>query len=412
MSKNGVCIICRENKDDLSDEHVIPDSIGGYYHIYTVCKTCNSNLGRNVDIKLLEHSLTKFMRFSTVQQGKRKQVPNPFSGTHKFKDNNTRVRLDLKNNSELKPYILPNCQNTYDELTKTHNFSFQLDGSERHLINEKARLVLKRAKIDEVQIQNILKNLNPTTIQIDSPIEIRMDIDTKEFKIGLLKIAYEFAVDTIPGYFEDKQAIEISNILRNANSSNIDKYVPNNGFDRKMLKPFNEFIDFEKNRHVLYLTNVTGGGLVCFVFLHNLFNVVVRLSMNTHLKKFINILGINDVDNRKFEKLYIEQMNNRMFLNKDLNYKFYSRLYKISSIFKYCTNYDTLPIYDSNFKIKFKNINQLLESRLIKINILSENKIYQKILIEIFENLYIQIIPSTNFIQLKSIDFVRETRKI
>ena len=62
MKKNGVCIICRENKDNLSDEHVIPDAIGGYYHIYTVCKECNSKLGQNIDSKLVKHPFTSFMR--------------------------------------------------------------------------------------------------------------------------------------------------------------------------------------------------------------------------------------------------------------------------------------------------------------------------------------------------------------
>lgn len=32
--KTGHCIICHRDGVDLSDEHVIPDAIGGYYHIY------------------------------------------------------------------------------------------------------------------------------------------------------------------------------------------------------------------------------------------------------------------------------------------------------------------------------------------------------------------------------------------
>lgn len=52
--KTGHCIICHRDGVDLSDEHVIPDAIGGYYHIYNVCKKCNSNLGDHVDIHLLK----------------------------------------------------------------------------------------------------------------------------------------------------------------------------------------------------------------------------------------------------------------------------------------------------------------------------------------------------------------------
>lgn len=33
MCKKGFCIICRKDEQEISDEHVIPEAIGGYYHI-------------------------------------------------------------------------------------------------------------------------------------------------------------------------------------------------------------------------------------------------------------------------------------------------------------------------------------------------------------------------------------------
>lgn len=35
MCKKGFCIICRKDEQEMSDEHVIPEAIGGYYHIYS-----------------------------------------------------------------------------------------------------------------------------------------------------------------------------------------------------------------------------------------------------------------------------------------------------------------------------------------------------------------------------------------
>ena len=32
MCKKGYCIICHQDNQELSDEHVIPEAIGGYYH--------------------------------------------------------------------------------------------------------------------------------------------------------------------------------------------------------------------------------------------------------------------------------------------------------------------------------------------------------------------------------------------
>lgn len=57
------CIICREKKDNLSDEHVIPDSIQGYYHIYNVCYDCNLKMGKFVDPKITNHKFIELQRF-------------------------------------------------------------------------------------------------------------------------------------------------------------------------------------------------------------------------------------------------------------------------------------------------------------------------------------------------------------
>lgn len=53
----------------MSDEHVIPEAIGGYYHIYSVCKTCNSRLGDHIDKLLLNHWFIKASRYEKVLRG-------------------------------------------------------------------------------------------------------------------------------------------------------------------------------------------------------------------------------------------------------------------------------------------------------------------------------------------------------
>jgi hypothetical protein len=53
------CIICEQDKDvsQFSVEHVIPEAIGGVLTIDNVCKECNSHLGTEVDIHLINHLL-------------------------------------------------------------------------------------------------------------------------------------------------------------------------------------------------------------------------------------------------------------------------------------------------------------------------------------------------------------------
>ena len=80
MCKKGYCIICHQDNQELSDEHVIPEAIGGYYHIYNVCKDCNSKLGDHVDNLLLNHWFIKAARHEKGFKGYKGYIPNPLVG--------------------------------------------------------------------------------------------------------------------------------------------------------------------------------------------------------------------------------------------------------------------------------------------------------------------------------------------
>ncbi len=49
-----ICIFCDLEKPS-SDEHVIPESIGGCIHVYKVCKECNDLFGQTVDVVVTRH---------------------------------------------------------------------------------------------------------------------------------------------------------------------------------------------------------------------------------------------------------------------------------------------------------------------------------------------------------------------
>ncbi|PHS60708.1 HNH endonuclease [Alloalcanivorax xenomutans] len=108
------CIICREETNSFSDEHVIPDALGGYYHIYTVCKDCNSDLGLRVDSKLVNHQFSHFQRYLLGLRGKSGKLPNPFSGIHQFaEDEGKKVQLRLGEDGKPTPYTITNV--SYEE---------------------------------------------------------------------------------------------------------------------------------------------------------------------------------------------------------------------------------------------------------------------------------------------------------
>ncbi len=74
------CIICLDDKDNFNDEHVIPDVLGGVYIINSVCKDCNSDLGRRVDIKIINEFAAKNFRHDYQLSGKSGKLPVVFPG--------------------------------------------------------------------------------------------------------------------------------------------------------------------------------------------------------------------------------------------------------------------------------------------------------------------------------------------
>lgn len=78
------CIICGKpeskfGKDNLwSEEHIIPDALGGKIKITDCCKKCNSLLGKKVDANFINYKMTEFIRCKLKIKGKN-GVPNPIN---------------------------------------------------------------------------------------------------------------------------------------------------------------------------------------------------------------------------------------------------------------------------------------------------------------------------------------------
>ena len=106
MCKKGYCIICRNDNQDLSDEHVIPEAIGGYYHIYCVCKDCNSKLGKNVDKLLMDHWFIKAARYEKGLKGYSGKIPNPLIGEG-ILSTGEKVRLEQDDKGKMSIRLIP-----------------------------------------------------------------------------------------------------------------------------------------------------------------------------------------------------------------------------------------------------------------------------------------------------------------
>lgn len=243
---NFICIICREEKKytDRSDEHVIPDSLNGYYHIYNVCTACNKNMGASVDGVLLNHKLTQLYRYVEKIKGKSGSIPNPFKEVRSMKDEpETKVKTEIKDGEIITKYI----QNVTFDKNKDdtiRSFHITVDASDEHKLEGIKKNIQKKYGLDESKFK--------TTIQlnkVDKPVlEGTWEVDTHKYKMGLLKIAYEFAVDSIPQYFNDRTAIQISKILKDADYDKLDTLKISNGFNNEAFNFVEDLIDLQKKK--------------------------------------------------------------------------------------------------------------------------------------------------------------------
>ncbi|MXY05861.1 MAG: HNH endonuclease [Gammaproteobacteria bacterium] len=299
-----VCAICRAPSVQYSVEHVIPEALGGYYVLRDlVCVDCNSRLGDRVDSALVNHWLTKLYRFVHGLRGKAKSVPNPFAGHFTMQaDSSKRMQVRLNRDGRLVPYILPQVTHT-DLDDKRVEVNVSVDATDEAKLDT---IVSKIAKRMGVSPDQFLANAQRVKVSDNSGLKGPRTIDLRDFKLGLLKIAYEFAVDRVPSYFESDDAKDAAELLREARFSDVEQYVNiGDGFDHSILAPFGDFLAFGDQKHYLVLFG-TDSSLLCFVHLHNLFTVGVTLSTRS-FGDFLRF-GVNDIASRTFKVWTLEDL--------------------------------------------------------------------------------------------------------
>ncbi|NQY20929.1 MAG: HNH endonuclease [Campylobacteraceae bacterium] len=362
------CIICRKEKDDLSDEHVIPDALGGYYHIHTVCKKCNSKLGSYVDTKLVNHLFSTFQRYSTGLKGKSGTIPNPFSGTHTLKDDEEqKVRLEKDENGVFVPYLIMGSPDVTKENDKT-TITIKIDARDKNKLPSIIKKIAKRNNFNVEDIQ-IDTDLDKYSHKFRPEVIIKTSVDLDEFKIGLLKIAYEFAVDSIPEYYNDEKAILISKDLENCKITTNDLFI-GSGFDKDMFNAFKFILDISSNKHYLILCHTKKLGLICMIYLSNTFSIGVKLSTNEYLNENF-IFGINDIENKNFEKLDINQIHERIYSPMKLRYGYlfqtedecqkFKKIEQSNDFEFYKDTNGNQPLYDKDGNAVYSDINEKLE---------------------------------------------------
>jgi G:T/U-mismatch repair DNA glycosylase len=280
----------------LTDEHVFPDSLGGQYHIYCVCKECNEYLGEKVDFPLVNNLLMQFARLSYQLRGKNGQLPKIFDKG--VLDNDTKINVILQTDNKGK--IVGTKMVPHKELSEDgESVLFQVDLKDKKILPIMVNKFLKRANRPTMKAEEILRH--SLTQKENSKIKLNKNVDLNIHQ-EFLKIAYEIAFEQLGAkYLNDPIGIKLRKWIMENIPSKIHGRV--NVVD-KNNKRHNTLIQlFGKDNSIVSLLVQCGNDLLCYINFFNDLEGVVHVSEN--LKIPHNLYLVNNVEQKYFR---IEKM--------------------------------------------------------------------------------------------------------
>lgn len=265
-----LCIICRNYKEDFNSEHVILATIGGNMEIDSVCRDCNANLGKTVNIPFLKSPLIAcyrhFFKLNRPSKGKSPRgITNPLKkATIEGADGAKQYRIEFKDGQAFSQ-VIPQIKETPTE----NGTRFEITAPSMEDIEKIKRNILKKGGINEedIEVINVQSSTNP-------PLKARIRNDNRPIHIEGLKMAYEFSVTVLPQYYDDDLAKVISAFLCNKEHSDLIEARFESAKDIFPLveKEYNALKQIPDSIHGILLKQVESLGLVCFV---KIFDMVI-----------------------------------------------------------------------------------------------------------------------------------------
>lgn len=205
------CIFCKKEYDNLSVEHVIPESIGGKLTYKCVCSSCNSKLGSTIDSLLCKEDVVLLLRHKFDIRSKTgesvdltKEVP--------LYDEHGQKAIIGKGDGKTKPYRYNKAQIPEVKMNKGGLTSFK--GGDSKAIQT---AILRQAKKKGYQLDpNKIKTIVEGAKAEFKPELVHAEIRVNEinFMPCILKIAYEYAYQNLgENYLRDPCAENIHEFL-------------------------------------------------------------------------------------------------------------------------------------------------------------------------------------------------------
>ncbi|OTG98941.1 HNH endonuclease [Acinetobacter sp. ANC 4973] len=216
------CVICThkfmdEDPNPCSDEHIIPEFLGGKLKVKFLCKICNNNLGGGVESRLAVSFFGKAHAHQYQIKGKSGRVPNsPLVGNYEY--NNTTIFFAPDYTIKMHPAIECTVREDGGITFKGSIDANNLESSKQELVT----MIIRKFKQQDREVnrdsiyEQISANIDnlPRSVHEKPKINIRVSIDLSDIQLLHLKIAYEilcihFGEEIIDDSFFDKWRLSL-----------------------------------------------------------------------------------------------------------------------------------------------------------------------------------------------------------
>ena len=256
--QNKECIICREIKNEnlFSEEHIIPDSLGGTIKISEVCKKCNEEMGKKLDYHLTDFISNRIYRKKYKISGKKGKIPEIIKNhTYDSKGRKVEIKTDESNNFQLKLSPLKEFQDD-----NRLQMLFQ-DGDNKieKIIEGFRKKVESKDKKLEIKLTEVLEASEKYSFQ--------EKIDLTAIKTEFFKIAHEFLC------YYDKDYKDSKDFLKNASSiyEYIQKEEKIDWIESKVIFPFVDTKNIFNNIEILFKSRGKESSHIIFYFQKSVF---------------------------------------------------------------------------------------------------------------------------------------------
>lgn len=193
MPDMRICIICGRAKSDseFNEEHVVPEALGGTLVLNDVCTSCNSDLGSQVDSHLVDNPFIQMARLACGILNKDSRHPFQRGTLAEKDDQKVHVKFDPNNEDKPEIHFLPNVNHEENEEGDLESIDLSMDPEDLERAPQIINKVLRRRGLPEMSADEILERA--VQVKRDQPTTShRVSFHLERFKLGILKIAYEF----------------------------------------------------------------------------------------------------------------------------------------------------------------------------------------------------------------------------